>query len=467
MNHHPRRRRIAPRPLLPLLPLLRPLLPWLLAAVLAGCQGDGGDDDPVGAPPGCSVSERQAWLGSYLDEWYFWTTLAPRPDPGAFASVDAYFQARLYMGNDARFPADRWSRSEPTESFVRFYGEGATLGYGVAVNGLEAVDDPGLPLQVRYVDPQSDAARQGVRRGDTLVSIGGRSAAELVAANDFAALTAQQAGDRLEIVLRDAVGVERALTLAATVFRLTPVAGAMVHLSPGGRRLGYLMVKDMIAQAQDGLQSAFAGLRAQGVQDLVLDLRYNGGGLVSIGALLASYVAGAPSAGRTYASLVYNDRRSANDQRFDFGDPPGSLGLARVFVLAGARTCSASEQVINGLRGAGVQVIVIGDVTCGKPVGSLPRDDACGTTYSVVNFESLNARGEGRWFDGFDATCAVAEDWRVAQGAAQDPLVVAAAHWADTGACASLGQARKQPLAAAGRGRSARPADERTDMLPR
>jgi hypothetical protein len=123
--------------------------------------------------------------------------------------------------------------------------------------------------------------------------------------------------------------------------------------------------------------------------------------------------------------------------------------------------------LINGLRGVGVQVIVIGGVTCGKPVGSLPRDDACGSTYSVVNFESLNARGEGRWFDGFDATCAVAEDWRVPQGAAQDPLVAAAAHWADTGACASLAEGRKQPLAAAARGRATRPADERTDMLPR
>ena len=464
MNHHRGRRRVAPRPVLP---LLRPLLPWLLAAVLVGCQGDGGGDDPTGAPPGCSVIERQAWLGSYLDEWYLWTTLAPRPDPGAFATVDAYFQARLYMGNDARFPADRWSRSEPTENFNRFYGEGATLGYGVAVNGLEAVDQPGLPLQVRYVEPQSDAARQGVRRGDTLVSIGGRAADELVAANDFAALTPGQAGDRIDLVLRDGAGVERGLVLTATVFRLTPVAGATVHLSPGGRRLGYLMVKDMIAQAQDGLQSAFAGLRAQGVQDLVLDLRYNGGGLVSIGALVASYVAGAPSAGRTYASLVYNDRRRANDQRVDFGDPPGSLGLARVFVLAGARTCSASEQVINGLRGAGVQVIVIGDATCGKPVGSLPRDDACGTTYSVVNFESLNARGEGRWFDGFDATCAVAEDWSVPQGAPQDPLFAVAAHWADTGACASVGQARKQPLAVRARARPARPDEERADMVPR
>lgn len=455
MNHHRRRCRVTLWLLLP-----------LLAAALAGCQG-GGVDDPVGAPPGCAVTERQAWLGAYLDEWYFWTALAPRPDPGAFSSVGGFFLARLYTGNDPRFPADRWSRSEPTESFVRFYGEGATLGYGVSVNGLEAVDRPGTPLQVRYVEPQSDAALQGVRRGDTLVSIGGRPAAELVAANDFAALVAQQAGDRIDLVLRDGAGVERALALTATVFRLTPVAGAAVHTSPGGRRLGYVMVKDMVVQAQDELQSAFAGLRAQAVQDLVLDLRYNGGGLVSIGALVASYVAGTASAGRTYASLVYNDRRSANDQRYDFGDPPGSLGLSRVFVLAGARTCSASEQVINGLRGAGVQVIVVGDATCGKPVGSLPRDDACGTTYSVVNFESLNARGEGRWFDGFDATCAVAEDWSAPQGAAQDPLVAVAAHWADTGACASTAEGRKQPQAARVRQRAATLADERADMVPR
>ena len=91
----------------------------------------------------------------------------------------------------------------------------------------------------------------------------------------------------------------------------------------------------------------------------------------------------------------------------------------------GHRTCSASEQVINGLRALAWTWWPIGDTTCGKPVGFLPADDGCGTTYSAVNFESVNARVEGRYFDGFapteriDAsdTCRVADDFTTPLGA--------------------------------------------------
>ena len=114
-------------------------------------------------------------------------------------------------------------------------------------------------------------------------------------------------------------------------------------------------------------------------------------------------------------------------------------------MLAGPRTCSASEQVINGLRGVGVNVIAIGDSTCGKPVGFLPQGNSCGTTYSVVNFESVNARNEGRYFDGFQATCLEAEDFRTAVGAINDPLLVAAAYHADNGFCRAGTALREQP----------------------
>jgi len=149
-----------------------------------------------------------------------------------------------------------------------------------------------------------------------------------------------------------------------------------------------------------------------------------------------------------------------------------ALGLQRVFVLTGPRTCSASEQVINGLRGVGVQVVTVGDTTCGKPVGSLPRDDTCGTTYSVINFESVNARNEGRYFDGFDASCPVAEDYAIAQGAAGDPLVATAAWFADTGQCAPIAaqrEGRAFPLGVSRKARS-RPgwmSDERSELIPR
>jgi hypothetical protein len=260
------------------------------------------------------------------------------------------------------------------------------------------------------------------------------------------------------------------VVLTAAVFTLTPVQGVTVQTTPRGRRVGYVQVKDMVSQSLAPMETAFAQFRSAGVQDVVLDLRYNGGGLVSTGGTLASYIAGSRGAGLNYARLLYNDKRaSASNQSFPFSQPASALGLPRVYVLAGPRTCSASEQLINGLRGAGVDVITLGGTTCGKPVGSLPTS-SCGRTYSVVNFESVNQRNEGRYFDGFLASCPVAEDFSTPQGSPTDPLVVAAQRHADTGACLASAGEPARPLAAgraAGATRRTVEPDDRQGLLPR
>jgi len=450
--------------------LLAALLPLALAACGGGGGHAGGAPGDVLPPASCSVSDQQSWLADYMNEWYFWYRLAPHPAPAGYVSLGAYFNALLYTGADASFPADRWSGYESTASFNRFYGDGATLGYGVAVAGLEALADPALPLYVRHVDPLSDAGVQGVQRGDQVLSLNGTPAATLIANNDFSLLVADREQQQLTLQLRRN-GTDRTVVVSAKVFTLTPVVGAAVYLSQGGRRIGYVAVEDMISQAQSGIDAAFASFRSQGVQDAVLDLRYNGGGLVSTGAGLASYVGGNPVAGSTYATLLYNDKLAGRyNQSFPFASPSplNALALRRVFVLTGARTCSASEQLINGLRGAGISVVTVGDTTCGKPVGFLPADGQCGTTFSVVNFESVNALNQGRYFDGFDATCAVAEDFTVAQGAPTDPLVATAAYYADTGRCAPMAAMRttvREGVPAVVR--RAWQSDQRSDMLGR
>ena len=135
-------------------------------------------------------------------------------------------------------------------------------------------------------------------------------------------------------------------------------------------------------------------------------------------------------------------------------------------MLVGRRTCSASEQVINGLRGIGVEVVAIGETSCGKPVGSLPAS-ACGRTYSVINFESVNDRNEGRYFDGFDASCPVGEDFTVPQGTDADPLLAAARHHAETGLCPPQAGPRQQPSRRQPLSPPKRPSDEREVMLAR
>jgi len=405
----------------------------LLPALLAACGG-GYDDDVVYYPDTCSVSDQKAWLGAYMNDWYFWYKISPHPDASVYSSVDAYFNALLYTGTDVNFPADRWSYTQSTEAFNRFYGDGQTLGYGVSVAGVEVAGQPDQPLYVRYVEPLSSAATQGVVRGDQVVSINGVPSATIIGSDDYSALTPSSSGQQLTLVLRNAGG-DRTVTLTASIFSLSPVSTGTVVTSPLGRKMGYVVVKDMISQALAPLETAFAQFKAAGVADVVLDLRYNGGGLVSVGSTVASYVAGSRGSGHAYATLLFNDKRaSAYNQSYLFGNLVSAAGVSRVFVLTGPRTCSASEQVINGLRGIGVEVVAIGDTTCGKPVGFTPAS-ACGTTYSAVNFESVNDINQGRYFDGFAPTCAVAEDFAKPLGTPTEPLLGAARGYADQGSC--------------------------------
>ena len=404
-------------------------------AALAACGGGGGgsEPEPQAGEPACEAQALNTTLASYFRSQYFWADLAPRPDPAGFSDTEAFFQASLYTGSDPRFPADRYSGSQTSESFNRLYGEGESLGFGVAVAGLEILDTPEAPLFVRHVEARSPAALAGVRRGDQVLALNERSAADVVAANDFAALTASEVGTLLTLRLRSPGGAERSVELRAAVFALTPVSPAVQFSSSQGRRVGYVQVKDMLSGVVGPLDTAFARFRADGVQDLVLDLRYNGGGLVTAGRSVASFLA-AGRDGQVYAQLAYNAQQSGRNEFYTFSPPPSALALPRVYLLMGQRTCSASEQVINGLAGVGVEVVGIGGTSCGKPVGFVPQS-RCGRTYSVVNFESLNARGEGRYFDGFTPQCPVAEDFSRPQGQPGDPLLDAALAHADSGQC--------------------------------
>jgi carboxyl-terminal processing protease len=426
-----------------------------LPVLLAACGGGGGDDNgfadscPAVAASG-STGDRQDWLRCFFDDTYLWYALSPKPSPVGFGSVESYFDALLYQGGGlipngagARWPADRYSGYQSTESFNRFFGAGQTLGYGVAVNGLEAVNQGATRLFVRYVEPLSPAAQSsvlpgGLQRGDEIISVNNTPVATLIAANDFSALSPAATGNQLRLDVRRGAGAVVTATLTAAVFTLTPVQSGQVVFSQGGRRLGYVFIKDMIGEVQTRsptLGSVMASFQTQGVQDLVLDLRYNGGGLVSMGTTVASFVSGSARQGQLYTRLLYNDKQSASNQDYTFANPGNWTGFSRVYVLTGERTCSASEQVINGLRGVGVNVVAIGDVTCGKPVGFLPADDGWGTTYSIVNFEGVNARNEGRYFDGLLPTCSVAEDFSKPIGALDDPLLVTSAFHADGGGC--------------------------------
>ncbi len=401
-------------------------------ALLSACGG--GSETTTATPstsdaPGCDVASQKDWLRAYMADQYFWTGSAPNPEPSGYDTLLSYYNALLYTG-DTVVPKDKWSYITPSAAYSQFFGAGKSMSYGVFVNGLEGV----LPLRLRYVEPQSPAALAGLKRGDIIISANGRSASDLITSKDFAVLTPAAVGDSLTLQIDSGTGA-RAITLAAASFDLTPVSSSQVLTLPNGSKAGYLLMKDFISQAEAPLATAFATFRAQRATELIIDLRYNGGGLLSTSNLLASLVAGATAQGNVYAQLNRNARNQAANATYRFSAAPAPA-FSRVVVLTGSRTCSASELVVNGLKPY-VNVITVGAATCGKPFGFYPVDH-CGSTFSAVNFETTNGAGQGRYYNGIAPTCPAADDFQGELGSVTEGLTAVAAEYLKSGVCSTV-----------------------------
>jgi hypothetical protein len=235
----------------------------------------------------------------------------------------------------------------------------------------------------------------------------------------------------------------------STALATNPVPLVRTLQTAGGRKVGYVLFNVHSHGAQDALIAAFEGLRAGGIQDLVLDLRYNPGGFLYVAQTIAAMVAGPRADGQVFERLQYNRKRHGDTARntlyfsgqvqtaenvYPQGAELPRLSLPRLYVLTSGLTCSASESIVNGLRGVGVQVVLVGERTCGKPYG-FHRKDNCGIAYYPIEFHVTNAAGFGDYAGGFPVQCPVAENPRTPLGAANEPLLAAAMRHVDTGNC--------------------------------
>ena len=250
-----------------------------------------------------------------------------------------------------------------------------------------------------------------------------------------------------EVLPAAAAALSLAPGLLANHTNTVPVV--KVVTSPAGRRAGYIQFNDHDFGAQDDLIAAFRQIRAGAVQDLVLDLRFNSGGFLYIAQTAASMVTGPSAEGKVFERLQYNDKRAQEtadsallfssrlqtaETQNPVGTPLPQLNLPRVFVLTSSRTCSASESIINSLRGIDVQVVRVGSTTCGKPYGFRQKNN-CGLAYFPIEFKGTNAKGFGDYTAGIDPTCEVLDDATVPADSPADPLLNGALKYMDTGTC--------------------------------
>jgi len=415
-----------------------------------------------------STALENFWLRSWTHELYLWYKDVPDLNPNNYSDpAKDYFpllktSATTPSGNAKDKPGFHFSYK--TSDWEALSQSGSSAGYGVEFS-LIATYPPRLAV-VAYVDPNTPASSNNLSRGETILTVDGVD----VTNGDSTALNngmfPKTVGESHTFVLKELNGSQRTVTMTSANVTSTPVQHAGVIAGTNGQ-VGYIQFNDHIATAEQEFIDAITLLNNAGVSDLVLDLRYNGGGYLDLASEVAYMIAGGTqTANKIFDKVTFNDQYAANvnpvtggsnsptpflktTQGFSTtaGVALPTLNLNRVFVLTGPNTCSASEAIINGLRGINVQVIQIGSTTCGKPYGFYPQDN-CGTTYFSIQFQGANDIGFGDFSDGFSPAnslsmgvsvpgCSVADDFTHQLGDPSEGRLAAALFYRNNASCQS------------------------------
>jgi carboxyl-terminal processing protease len=395
---------------------------------LAGCVAfiiTGATAAPARAqasPASCSTPGKNLFVRDVMTDLYLWYSQMPNVNPTSYESPEAYLEAVRYKTLDSTF-----SYITSREANDAFYSESQFIGFGLStrLNDLE--------LRVTQVFPESPASEAGLSRGDRIVEIGGRLVTDLISSGEIgSAFGPSEIGVELDIAFVDQAGARREQHMIKRLVTIPTVSLTRVY-NVHGRRVGYMFFRNFVEPSYGALDNAFAELSAAPVDDLVLDLRYNGGGLVNVAQYLASFIGGVRTDGQVFAEYFHNDKNTFRNRIIRFETKPNQLTLDRLIVVATGGSASASELVINALRPF-MPVVVIGSKTYGKPVGQYGIA-FCDKLLAPVSFALRNADGQGDFFDGFAPDCPAPDDADHQLGDAAEASLKEALTFATTGAC--------------------------------
>jgi C-terminal processing protease CtpA/Prc len=363
------------------------------------------------------------YVRDVLQDLYLWNQFLPSVNPTSFSSPEAYLEAVRYRPLDSRF-----SYITSAAASNAFYSDSQFVGYGfsTAIVGEE--------LRVLQVYPDSPASEAGLGRGDWILQIDGRSVASLIQSGQIgSAFGPSDIGVSSEVLFRSPSGVERRQRMTKRAVTIPTVSLTRAY-DVDGRRVGYLFFRNFVRPSVAALDEAFSALSQAGVTELVLDLRYNGGGLVDVAVHLSSLIGGALTAGQPFATFAHNDRNAFRNETLRFDDATSPVPtLSRLIVITSRSSASASELVINGLRPF-MPVVLIGDATYGKPVGQY-LIEFCTKVLAPVSFSLKNANGEADYFEGFAPTCVAGDGIDRELGDPEEASLAEAFHYIRHDAC--------------------------------
>lgn len=453
---------------------------WLaLAAMLAGCGGDdgGGVGTPVAATPtpsaGCTLASRQRWIFDRMSEWY----LFPETLPANFAPpAAAAGQGDLDALQDYVDQLTATARSQNKDRFFTYvtsvaeenayYDSGSSAGFGIRLS----YDVAARRVLVMEAFENAPGFAAGIDRGTELLAVGTSSAdlrnvADLLASGGEGAvadaLGPTTAGTTRVLRIADAAGT-REVTVTKADYALRPVSpryGSRI-IADGGRNIGYVNLRTFIGTADAQLRTAFADLRAAGVTEVIVDLRYNGGGLISTAEVFADLLGGNRQTSDLQGTTRYRPSKAASDTFRYFRREPNAIPAVKIAFIGTGATASSSEYVINAfppyLRG---NAALVGANTFGKPVGQIALDNpACSDDrLRVIAFALTNAAGTGDYYNGLasrmETTCQASDDLSRPLGDPAEASVAAALSFLAGRGCTPIGASAASARTAFGRER--------------
>lgn len=423
----------------------------LAALMLASCGGGGsggGGGGPITVAPtptptptsGCGLAARQSFAKAVIDEWYLFPgDVASGVNPASYSTVQSYIDALVAPAralNKDRYFTYITSIAEETA----YYASGSSAGFGIRLT----YDPSTQRVIIAESYEGAPALAVGIDRGTQILAIGTSSAnlrtiATIVAAEGTAGITnalgPSDPGVTRILRISDAGGT-RDVTVTKADYNIDPVSdryGARV-ISDGGRNYGYINLRTFITSADQQLKDAFLAFRNQGITDVVIDLRYNGGGLVRTAELFGDLLGRnrTPNVDIFSQTNFRASKATANNSTHYFTPTAESIAPTRVAFIGTGSTASASELVINGmLPWLGTNMTLVGSNTYGKPVGQIALDKAeCDDRMRVIAFAIGNAGGQSDYYNGLASkianSCAAADDLNFPLGDVREASVRAA-----------------------------------------
>ncbi len=450
--------------------LARTALSLVLALQLAACGGGGSSSpppiggggtpapSPTPTPTGCSLRTQQDFADGVLNEWYLFPELLAAANPASFTNLDDYLDARVAPARAAN--RDRFftfSTSIAEENAL--INSGSSAGFGIRL----AYDTTNRRLFVTEAYEGANGLAAGLDRGTEITAIGTSAATLQSVSSLFASGGAQAVAEALGPSTPGLVRVlrftqpggavlERSIT--KTSFSLDPVSdryGALV-LTDGTKRVGYINLRTFIvSDAANQLRTAFGQFAAQGVTELIIDLRYNGGGLVAVADTFGDLM-GRGRVGQVWSREVLRASKSSENTTRLFRSEPNAIAPTKVAFITTGSSASASELVVNSMIPyLGNNMALVGANSFGKPVGQDGFDLAsCDLRVRAVTFKTVNANDQGEYFTGLASvvpnTCRAGDDILRPLGDPREASIAAALDFLAGRACT--------PITASGSGAS-------------